>query len=423
MADFELDKWSIGHLYAQFKRGRLDLQPEYQRSKAWPDRLKYELVDTVRNGWPMGLIMLNVDPKVDSDGHPVVHHEVVDGQQRLSCLFEYKDGTVPWTQHSLRRVDEYVGYSALTEASQERFDDYRVSVALMRDYETDEILDIFSRLQNSRPLRIGERVKALRTSHKDNLKEIAAHRLFTIAGSAHKSRDAHWNLGAVFYKAVYKDNPLERQEFEVVNAFLRDDSQFNEKRASRALTTTKRLMNLVNRVIQEAIELDSAFVDKTRSPRMIKWTFVCLTLLDQGYALAGRENLVAQGLLEYHTAREEENSPEWTAYLNTGRTGRIDTDDVKVCLEQLMNRMIVVGKLNPKDPKRFFTQKQRETIFEQSGGVCAKCKTQLSKTNFHADHVMSHSNGGKTEIDNGQALCTACNRTKGGYRDLFSTPV
>lgn len=297
MATFELDKMPLGLLYNEFKRGRLDLQPEYQRSKAWPDRLKYELVDTVRNQWPMGLIMLNVDPRVDSDGQSVNHHEVVDGQQRLSCLFEYKDGSAPWTKPSSRRLEEFKSYSALTNASQERFDDYRVSVALMRDYETDEILDIFSRLQNSRPLRIGEKIKALSTPHKDYLREVVNHRLFTIAGSAHKSRDAHWNLGAVFYKAVYKNNPLERQEFEVVNAFLRDDALFDEKIASKALSATKRLMNLVNRVIQEAIEIDNAFVDKTRSPRLVKWTFVCLTLLDQGYALAGRENLLAQGLL------------------------------------------------------------------------------------------------------------------------------
>ena len=184
MGTFELDKWALKSLYENYKRNRLDVEPEYQRSKAWPDRLKYELVDTVQNEWPMGLIMLNIDQRVDNDGKPLDYYHVVDGQQRLRCLFEYKDGLESWTHPSTKKADAFMPYGALTETSQERFDEYRVSVALMRDYETDEILDIFSRLQNSRPLRIGERVKALRTKHKPQLRKIAEHRLFNIANSA-----------------------------------------------------------------------------------------------------------------------------------------------------------------------------------------------------------------------------------------------
>ena len=357
--------------------------------------------------------------RVDSDGNSVEFYEVVDGQQRLRSLFEYKDALEPWAQLPPGKPIGFTPYGELTETSQERFDDYRVSVALMRDYETDEILDIFSRLQNGKPLRIGEKVKALRTLHKEYLKEIADHPLFSVAGPAHKTRDAHWNLGAVFYKAVYRDSPLDRQEFENISDFLKNDEQFDERNARRALSTTKRIMSVVNRVISEAIDLDGDFADKTRSPRLIKWTFICVTLLDREFAIAGREPLMAQGLVEYHQAREEESTPEWGAYLNTGRTGRIDTDDVKVCLEHVMNRMIIAAGLDPKDPQRFFTPRQRATIFECSGGVCGGCGTRLSQKSFHADHIIAHSRGGLTTMDNGQALCTGCNRSKGGNRGLF----
>ena len=129
MSSFELDKWALKTLYDLYKRKRLDVQPEYQRSKAWTDRYKQELVDTVRNQWPMGLIMLNVDPRVDSDGNAVEYHEVVDGQQRLRSLFEYKDGSEPWAQLPPGKPIGFTPYGELTEASQERFDDYRVSVA------------------------------------------------------------------------------------------------------------------------------------------------------------------------------------------------------------------------------------------------------------------------------------------------------
>jgi len=56
----ELDKWPVKDLYDLWKRGRLDTQPEWQRSEVWPERMKYDLIDTATNDWPMGLVMISV---------------------------------------------------------------------------------------------------------------------------------------------------------------------------------------------------------------------------------------------------------------------------------------------------------------------------------------------------------------------------
>ena len=170
---------------------------------------------------------------------------------------------------------------------------------------------------------------------------------------------------------------------------------------------------MLRKIIQEATIQDATFVERVRSPRLIKWTFASLTLLDHDYSLGGREHSLATGLRTYHDTREEENNPEWLAYLSTGRTGRIDTNEVKVCLEDLKNRMILAAELEPKDPQRFFSSDQRKKIWEASLGYCTLCGIQLSETNFHADHVVPYSQGGPTTLENGQALCTACNRKKG----------
>ena len=414
MGSFELDKMTVSFLYDLYKRDRLDVQPEYQRSKAWSDKLKYELIDTALNEWPMGLIMLNVDQKPDSDGKPVDYFDVVDGQQRLRCLFEYLDGVEEWASKNAKKSSKLLQYGSLSEAAQERFKVYRVSVALMRDYETDEILDMFSRLQNGRPLRIGEKVKSLRSPHNPHLKELTDHGLFELGGaSIHKTRDAHWNLSAVFYNGMYNNNPLERHEYDRLAEFLQDSHRFDENRAKKAVADSKRIMNLLRKTIQEAISQDAAFLEKVRSPRLMKWTFACIATLDKDYSLTGREHLLAKGLRNYHSAREKEESPEWVAYLSTGRTGRMDTGDVRVCLEHLKNSMIQAATLEPKDPQRFFSSEQRKKIFEKSSGYCAFCSIGLSETNFHADHIVPHSQGGQTTLENGQALCTACNTKKG----------
>lgn len=420
MARFELDKWKLSDLYDYHKKGRLNLQPDYQRSKVWPDKMKYDLVDTVLHDWPMGLIMLNVRQHVDDDGARLERYEVVDGQQRLAALFGYKDGE-HWDKKGAAKGSEFTPYAQLKPARQERFDIYKVSLALMREFEQDEILDIYSRLQNSKPLKMGEKVKALRSEFKPYIRELTEHKIFKVAGGAHRVRDSHWYLTSVFFKSLYRNRPLDRQEWQFLETFLRNE-EFDQVRAEKARNDATWVLNYEHKVISEALDIDPSFEQQVASARVLKWLFASLMLLRSRFALAGKEHLVAKGALDYLHAKDVESTEEWVAYLNTGRTGRIDTDDVRACLEQLMNRVILTAELSPVDAQRFFNHNQRLQIFECCGGKCAKCGIELSKSNFHADHVVPHSQGGKTIVGNGQALCTACNRKKGGTPTLFDAP-
>ena len=96
MAEYELDKWDIKTLSELWKKSRLNLTPDYQRSKVWNEMMKYDLIDSVLRDWPMGIIMINIIPDVDNEGEPIKRYDVVDGQQRLTTLFEYRDGSSPW---------------------------------------------------------------------------------------------------------------------------------------------------------------------------------------------------------------------------------------------------------------------------------------------------------------------------------------
>ena len=135
--------------------------------------------------------------------------------------------------------------------------------------------------------------------------------------------------------------------------------------------------------------------------------------------MTGREHLVAKGLVEYYRAKAKERSKEWECYLSSGRTGRMDTADVKTCLTQLSAFILNESQPDPVDPQRWFTAQQSGQIWSRSNRRCADCGIQLTETNFHADHIKPHSMGGLTTVENGQVLCSLCNLKKGS--DILHT--
>ena len=71
---------------------------------------------------------------------------------------------------------------------------------------------------------------------------------------------------------------------------------------------------------------------------------------------------------------------------------------------------------------RFFNSSQRNQLFLKSGGKCQSCGAEITLENFHADHIIPFSEGGITEIKNGQALCQKCNLEKGSKLKIDLSP-
>jgi hypothetical protein len=76
--------------------------------------------------------------------------------------------------------------------------------------------------------------------------------------------------------------------------------------------------------------------------------------------------------------------------------------------------------IETKDIQRNFNEAQKIKIYRKYNGICQKCKEEekpekeciVSWKEYEADHILSHSAGGKTIVDNGQVLCRNHNRKK-----------
>ena len=66
-----------------------------------------------------------------------------------------------------------------------------------------------------------------------------------------------------------------------------------------------------------------------------------------------------------------------------------------------------------------YTKSQMETLYTVQGGCCYFCATSLigenGKNNYHIDHYVPLSFGGRNEISNLVLACPPCNRVKSDY--------
>ena len=79
----EQAQYSIYELKRRYDRGRICLDPDFQRNDVWSKKQKSELIESVIMGIPLPIIYL----AENADGRLIV----VDGRQRLTTFFEFLD--------------------------------------------------------------------------------------------------------------------------------------------------------------------------------------------------------------------------------------------------------------------------------------------------------------------------------------------
>jgi hypothetical protein len=165
----------ICSLHDKVKRGRLILQPEFQREFVWDRKKASRLVESVLLRVPLPIIYLSEEP----DGREYV----IDGQQRLTSLFSFIDGKFPngepFKLTGLTAFKELnkKGFAELDQESQDRVEHYCLrTVTLLRQSDPDLKFEIFERLNTgSEPLNDMElRNCVYRGPYNALLKELAA---------------------------------------------------------------------------------------------------------------------------------------------------------------------------------------------------------------------------------------------------------
>lgn len=120
---------------------------------------------------------------------------------------------------------------------------------------------------------------------------------------------------------------------------------------------------------------------------------------------------------------DETTDTDLLTFTNRRQQGEHDLETRDIILRQIFFQYLknINFELIEKDNNRAFSELERIIIYRKGKGFCQQClregkpenESKVSWSNYQADHVLPHSKGGKTIIENGELLCSYHNLSKG----------
>jgi hypothetical protein len=157
---------SISWFQEHYKAGRLELRPPFQRKPVWTDKQRCSLLESVLLEIPVPEVYVQVSGGDDG----IENYGVVDGQQRLRSILQFigiedEDDQTDDEDNNSFKLDRLPAtsmfkdksYADLTVDQRKRFFQYEICVRLLYTENTDEVEDIFKRLNKfTMPLKAQE---------------------------------------------------------------------------------------------------------------------------------------------------------------------------------------------------------------------------------------------------------------------------
>lgn len=171
------------------ERNELDISPWYQRRAVWTRPQKAFLINTIHERKPVPTIYIR--HRIDFDSERSIK-EVVDGQQRIRCILEYRDGVFA-ARHP--NHDKAVKFGQLTKSERIAFLQTAMSAGFLIDSTDGEVIEIFARINTV--------AKTLNPQEKRNAKFSGAFKQFALSQAV--ERLPFWRDNGVF-----SDNDIAR---------------------------------------------------------------------------------------------------------------------------------------------------------------------------------------------------------------------
>src|SRR5207249_4251838 len=137
--------WTIETIVQQMRKGRLDLNPKFQRRSAWTDQTKSRFIESAFLNYPIPQVVLA--ERLERAGHFIV----IDGKQRLLALRQFyagmreatDEGFEPLRLTALPILEDLKGLD-VREVQQKRadlfdaFENHTIRTVVIRNWEVED---------------------------------------------------------------------------------------------------------------------------------------------------------------------------------------------------------------------------------------------------------------------------------------------
>ena len=346
--------------------GKLCIRPEYQRAFVYSDKKRDMVLDTVRKGFPLGLMYWNLKP----DGN----FECLDGQQRTISISQYVNGDFAI---KVNGNDKF--FHNLTDTEKEDILNYELEIRVCEGTE-EEKLEWFKVINIA-----GETL-----TNQELLNATYAGPWLADAKNFFSKRNC---VAKQFAEGSIRGNPIRQDYLEKALAWIADRDGLESGAKYMAIHQHDADANDLWVYFQEVIGWA-----KRMFPNMSKKLTEC-----QNW-----------GILYNKYRNKQYNTNEMRALIDK----LLQDEDVT---KQTGIIPYVLSDRTKYDEKylsiRAFPEQIKRRVYERQGHKCPYCEKngihkEYAFEEMQGDHIIPWSQGGKTIEDNCQMLCQRCNNDK-----------
>ena len=391
------------------KKPHINTSPDFQRPAVWTTGQKQLLIDTILREYDVPkLYWRKVGAKPD-------RYDVVDGQQRLRAIWSFFDGEFRCAKDA-EPVDELAiagcSYDELPDDLRTQFDVYPLDIIILEETDEDEVREMFIRLQNGTTLKAQEKRNAYPGKMREFVRDLTHHPFFESVGFKN-ARFTHDLVAAQVVCLEAEGGPTNIRD-KNLNAMYEDGKSFNV--AGPVAKGVKRKLDALARCFPE------------KTPELERYNVISLycvvSELMQQFVFADIDPKLHDWFIDFETRRrvqekldEEHADSEWVSYKEKISHSTDSGDSIRFRLDFMLRSLLTAfPDLERKDNQREFTPQQKLAVFRRDNGLCQvrlKCDgVKITWDEWHCDHRMPWSKGGKTSVENAQVACPSCNLSK-----------
>jgi hypothetical protein len=427
-------RYSVEELLDLRKNKMLAVNPEYQRGEVWDAAQKKRLTDSIFRRYPIPLIYLH-HIKTEVAGMKREDLEIIDGQQRLNALYEFREGAFrlfdPVKDDREARFPTFLkavpcpwggrSFEGLSESLRAQFLATELAVVKIETENANEARDLFIRLQAGLPLNPQEKRDAwpggftdfiLRLGGKPGIARYPGHDFFRKLVGGKGIRGEIRQLAAQIAMLFFAKRETGGERLTDINARAIDDFYYRHLDFDGASEGASRLIGVLDRLTQilgegkgrplkghETIHLvllvDSLLDEYTRS-----WEARFAQAFDTFMASLARDKKSRNDLVP---------GEFWLRY---GAGTRVNSDreaTIRLRHEFFCSKMFeFMAPLQLKDPQRLYGPLERDIIYFRDKKLCGVCRTSVAWIDVEIHHVVEHAKGGPTNLENGRLVHKQC---------------